>query len=71
LHTARDNLCTLAFAAIVARFVLALPQPSFDIDLAAFGEALVAVLRDFAVNGDIVPVSAFMALAVFAKKING
>src|SRR5216684_793903 len=64
LHALRDNFGALALAAIVARLVLAGPQASFDVHLAALLQVFLAALRSLAENYNVVPVGTLLALAL-------
>src|SRR6266849_9425028 len=64
LHALRDNFGALALAAVVARLVLAGPQASFDVHLAALLQVFLAALRSLAENYNVVPVGTLLALAL-------
>src|SRR6266446_3088498 len=67
LHALRDNFGALALAAVVARLVLAGPQASFDVHLAALLQVFLAALRSLAENYDVVPVGTLLALALLVR----
>jgi hypothetical protein len=59
-----DDLGPVAFAAAVLRFVLARIQPSLDVNLTAFAQQSLAVVREFSESNDPVPFNALLLVAV-------
>jgi len=59
-----DDFGSIARAAPVLRFVLAVCQPSLDVDLASLGEQALAVVRELPESNDSMPFGAFLLFAV-------
>jgi hypothetical protein len=64
LHLGRDDLCTLALAAVVLRLEVTRAKASFDVNLPSLLELLITGLRQLPERHDVMPLDAFLLLAL-------
>src|SRR5215469_18202859 len=62
-----DDLSPLALPAIIFRFILAGPQPTLHVDLAAFREVLATRLSHLAESHHLMPLRVLLALALLVS----
>src|SRR5271155_1816559 len=70
-HLKRYDLGAVALPASVLRLVLTGRKPSFDVDLAAFGQELLAGVREFSERDHAMPFGPLLLLAVAILESRG
>src|ERR1700728_966669 len=64
LHTRRYDFGALPFATVVLCFEFPRPQTPFNVNLAPFGQILIANLREFSEGHDVMPLYAVLLLSL-------